>query len=160
MNFTVHIGRDTEYKRAKTILNRGRHPAFIGKSLVCRNARNGGLIFFQVNGNDAAVAVVNARKSVLLVMNVMPGFRGFGLGRSIVEYIRPNFARVVESAVPFFVKCGYQAIGEMKLGRTLKTQIMVQGNLIGLSGRLRAVLGPGRSQAPKSPSSRQQESQG
>lgn len=149
--FTVSIGRIDEYKRAKTILNRGNHPAFIGHSPVERNAENGGLLFFQIEGEDAAVAVVNARKSILIVFNVLPKFRGSGLGKQIIEYLRPNFARVVESAVPFFIKCGYEPLGEMKMGQSLKTQIMVRSNLLGLSGRLRAVLDPGQILIPKSP---------
>jgi GNAT superfamily N-acetyltransferase len=137
----VVLGRPDEYERAKRLLNQGRHPAFIGRGTVQRNAIQGGLLFAQVHGQDAAVALIGIRNGTLLVLNVLPAHRGAGLGRKFVEFLRPNFARVVESAVPFFEGCGYKSIGKSKQGRTLKTQIMVRSELIGLAGRLQQTHG-------------------
>lgn len=136
----VLIGRPDEYERAKRLLNAGRHPAFIGRSLVRKCATNGGLFFFQKEGCDCAVAAMQTRRSVLLVLNVHPSYRGQKIGEFVVNYLRPNFARVVESAVPWFERQGYVGIGEWKVGIRYRTRVMVRKELIGLAGRLRSVL--------------------
>jgi hypothetical protein len=58
-----------------------------------------------------------------------------------MDYIKINWVRAVESAVPFFEKRGYTRVGEWKQGRTLRTGILVRTSLISLAGRLRKVLG-------------------
>lgn len=136
----MRVGRQNEYKAAKALLNAGRHPAFVGRDTVVKAAGNGGLLFAQHHGRDVAVAVVNARRSVLLVLNVHPSHRSHGLGAAFLAFMRPNFARVVEDAVPWFERQGYVAIGEPKRGRTLRTQIMVRGELPGLAGRVSRLL--------------------
>ena len=130
------LGRETEYDRAKAILNVGRHPTFIGRELVGRCARNGGLLFFTVNGEDAAVVIVNPKISALNVLCVLPRFRSMGVGRQIIGFLRPNFVRAVEGAVPYFERLGYVGFGRWKQGRTLRTRVMVRGELRSLSGRL------------------------
>lgn len=132
----VVLGRPNEYARAKGILNRGKHPTFIGKTMVQRNAIQGGLLFYIVEGKDAAVALVNVRNSTLLVLNVLPEFRGHGVGAKFLNLVRPNFARVVEFAVPWFERQGYAKIGEPKKGRKLFTQIMARKELFALAGRV------------------------
>jgi GNAT superfamily N-acetyltransferase len=139
----VTLGRETDYKRAKALLNRGRHPTFIGPELVERQAKQGGLLFAQVDGKDAAVAVINIHLGSLSVLCVLPEHRNCGLGTAFLRYLSPNFARVTESAVPWFERNGYEKLGEMKQGRTLKTQIMVRRELLGLAGRVRRVFSAG-----------------
>lgn len=136
----VRLGRTTEYKAAKSLLNAGRHPSFIGRDTVTKAASNGGLFFAQHDGKDVAVAIVNPRVSTLLVLNVHPAHRSHGLGGAFLGFVRPNFARVLESAVPWFERQGYIAIGEMKQGRTLRTQIMVRKELPALAGRVARLL--------------------
>lgn len=87
------------------------------------------------------MALIGIRNGTLLVLNVLPMHRGIGLGRKFVNFLRPNFARVLESAVPFFEGCGYKSIGKLKQGRSLRTQIMVRSELIGLAGRLQQTHG-------------------
>ncbi len=117
----------------------GKHPAFIGRELVKAAARNGGAIVFIFAGFDAAVAVVNPKLNCLLVLNVHPRHRAHGLGTAVLAYLQCNFARVLESAIPFFERNGYTAIGEMKQGNALKTQIMVKKSLLDLAGRVSRV---------------------
>lgn len=100
------------------------------------NASNGGLIFFQVDDQDCAVTLTNPRISSLLVLSVLPSFRGQGIGAHCVEYLRPNFIRALESAVPFFERLGYIGFGTWKKGRTFRTRVMLRANLRGLAGRL------------------------
>jgi len=138
--FEVETGKVTEYRRAKNLLNAGKHPAFIGRDTVTKNARNGGLLFFLHAGIDCAVAVVNPRRNVLLVLNVIPSHRGHGLGTAAVKYMQCSFVRAIESKVPYFEAIGYTSIGDWKQGRTFKTRIMVKNGLMQLAGRVAALL--------------------
>ena len=138
----VEIGRIDEYFRAKNILNKGKHPSFIGRDTVFRCATNGGLLFFFVDEQDAAVACVNTRRGVLLVLNVLPKYRRAGVGEFALNYIRPNFIRAIESAVPYFELRGYLRIGEYKQGIKFRTAVLVRQGLPELAGRLRQILQP------------------
>jgi GNAT superfamily N-acetyltransferase len=138
--YRVEVGRPDEYDRAKILLNAGKHPTFVGREIIARCARNGGLLFFVVEDKDAAVAAINTRKNVLLVLNVHPKYRGRRLGQHIVEFIKPNFVRAVESAVPWFERLGYVSVGIWKMGRSLRTRVMVRSSLRTLAGRLRSRL--------------------
>lgn len=144
-SYKICIGRQDEYARAKSILNAGRHPTFIGRTMVERCAVNGGLIFLQIDDEDAAVVLINPRRNVLLVLNVIPKFRSLGVGKYLIDFLKPNFARVVESACSWFERNGYKKIGDLKPGRSLNTQVMVRENIIGLSGRIRRVLSQSQS---------------
>jgi GNAT superfamily N-acetyltransferase len=139
-DFVAHQGRGHEYSRAKAILNIGKHPTFIGRDLYATSSRNGGAMFFTVDGRDAAVALINPRTNCLLVLCVAPAFRGRGLGQAIVAYLQVSFARVIESAVPFFERCGFVGLGEPKMGKRWKTQIMVLKRLRELAGRVSLIL--------------------
>lgn len=125
-----------DYDRLKRLLNAVRHPAFIGRSLIARCATNGGVLLFRQDGRDAAVVVVNARRNVLLVMCVHPDFRSRGFGSRVLAFVKPNWVRAVESAVPWFEARGYVGVGAWKQGRTLRTRIMVRENIQRLAGRL------------------------
>jgi hypothetical protein len=129
-----------EYSRVKRILNRGKHPTFIGRQIVLISTRNGGCTIFRFAGEDIGVSVVNPMKNVMLVLNVDPRHRSHGLGSAILRYCVPNFARVLETAVPFFERNGYAKIGNLKRGNALNTQIMVKSSLIPLAGRLRSFM--------------------
>ena len=143
--FVAVQGRSHEYSRAKAILNVGRHPTFIGKSLYSLTARNGGAVFVTIDGRDVAVALVQPRTNCLLVLCVVPAFRGCGLGQGIVAYLQCSFARVIETAVPFFERCGFVSIGRAKMGKRWKTQVMCRRSLIDLAGRVSRILGDGQS---------------
>lgn len=134
--YTIVIGRVTEYARAKRLLNIGKHPTFIGRDMLYRSALNGGLFFFQKDGKDVAVAMINPRLNILTVMNVLPEMRAKGLGKFIVNFLKPNWVRAIDSAKEFFEKNGYVSIGEPKQGRRFLTQIMVRKNLLNLSTRI------------------------
>ena len=128
-----------EYRRVKRILDRGKHPTFIGRNLVLRVTRNGGCTIFRFNGEDIGVSIVNPMKNVLLVLNVDPSHRSHGLGTAILRYVQANFARVLESAVPFFERNGYTKVGSLKRGNSLNTQVMIKSSLIALAGRISAI---------------------
>lgn len=140
LKFWVRHGKSDEAKLFKSLLNKGRHPAFIGPDMIKNSARNGGMCFAIYNDQIIAVALVNPRYSQLNVLNIMPEHRGHGIGKAFVNYLACNFARVLESKVPFFEACGYVKIGELKHGRTLNTQVMARANLFKLAGRVDKIL--------------------
>lgn len=77
------------------------------------------------------------------VLNVHPDHRSHGLGSAVLAYLQCNFARVVESAVPFFERNGYTSIGVMKQGNRLNTQIMIKQSLMNLAGRVSRIFAYG-----------------
>ncbi len=136
ISFEVKLGRSSEYRRFKAVLDAGKHPTFIGRQTVERHAINGGLLFFQIDGKDVAGALVNPRFNNLMVLNVVPEHRSHHLGSAIVRYLNCNFARVIQNKITFFKRLGYTSIGKMKKGRRFKTQIMVKSELIHIAGKL------------------------
>ena len=108
---------------------------------MMRYADNGGALFFEFKNEVIAVSLINPSCGVLMALNVTPAHRSHGLGRAIVNYLVPNFARVIESRVGFFESLGYVKIGKPKPGQALKTNIMVRKALFGLAGRLQRLDG-------------------
>lgn len=143
-SYTLVLGQATssDYKRAKRILDRGKHPTFIGRDLVIGHARNGGLLIFRFQDVDVAVAVVNTSVNSLLVLNVVPEHRSHGLGKVLIQFLKPTWVRSIDSAILFFNKVGYVSVGSMKKGRRFGTQIMVKRSLLTLSGRVIRILHP------------------
>ena len=139
--FTVVLAREGDYAEFKTVLNRGRHPAFIGRSTMMTNSRNGGALIYRFGGENIAVSLINPHLGILIALNVVPQHRGHGLGGAILRFLVPNFARVVESKVPWFEANGYRAIGKLKQGISLRTQVMARAELFGLAGKIKAAFG-------------------
>ena len=133
--FLVRVGRTNEYRRAKRIFDRAKFPTFMGRDTVVRAAREGGLLFFTVDGEDIGV-IVNGLASA-----VVPEHQGHGFASAMIRYHRPNFIRVTEDFVGFHERLGYRVVGEAKQGRRFKTFVMVREDLIHLSGRIRKVVG-------------------
>lgn len=141
MRFDVRLARAIEYPAWKKILDAGRHPAFIGNSTMTQNANNGGALFYELDGEAVAVSLINPHYGILLALNVRPEHRGHGLGEAILNFLVPNFARVVENKVPWFEKRGYRKIGSLKRGISLNTQLMARSALFDLAGNLRKAWG-------------------
>jgi len=135
-NFDVRLARESEYKTFKRVLNIGRHPAFIGRDTFAHNSRNGGALIYEFEGQPVGVSLINPHYGILLALNVVPEHRSHGLGRAIMNFLIPNFARVIEDKVGWFEKQGYRRIGKLKQGQTLRTQIMAREALFHLAGKL------------------------
>lgn len=103
-------------------------------------ARNGGALIFRFEKQDVAVVMINPRLNVLLVLNVLPEHRSHGLGSAVLHYIDCSFARVLETAIPFFERNGFEAMGKFHIGQRYRTRVMIKRSLIGLVGRLRGIL--------------------
>jgi GNAT superfamily N-acetyltransferase len=99
------------------------------------------MVWGMLGDNIVAVALVNARKGQLTVLNVCREYRGRGVGEKMVSYLACNFARVLDTAVPFFERCGYVKIGSLKKGRALNTQVMIRKSLLSLAGRVKKIRG-------------------
>ena len=146
LDFRIHVGGDSreEYLKARRLFNKGRHPAFVGPDMVQKNARNGGLLFFVYRSKSVGVAVINAKKGVLLALNILPEHRSHGLGSAVINYLMPNFARVTEQASPWFESQGYKKVGKWMMGRKLMTCVMVRKRLFDLAGRLNGISQQGK----------------
>lgn len=139
--FEVRLARAQDYPAWKKLLDLGRHPAFIGRTTMSRNAANGGALFYLVHQRPVAVSLVNPHFGILLALNVLPHHRSHGLGTAIVQFLMPNFVRAIETKVPYFQKLGYRPIGPLKRGISLNTQIMARAALFDLAGKLARVWG-------------------
>jgi GNAT superfamily N-acetyltransferase len=154
--YSAIVGRVADYGRVKTLLNRGRHPTFIGREMISRAAHNGGVLLFVLDDKDVAASVMNVRTNALTVLCVDPSLRGRGFGSEVLRFLKPNWVRALESAVPWFEARGYRAVGDWKQGRSLRTRVLVRETLLSLSGRLRARLGPCAGQSPTGTADRTQ----
>lgn len=145
----IKILNETQYSELKTVADVCRHPSFLGRKQFSRCAINGGAFLFLWHETVVAFALVDAKKNNLLAFGVVPKYRGQRIGETCIKYLNCNFARVLESAVPFFEKCGYQKLGELKKGKRLYTAVMVKKNLSDRCGRLRSIFG--NQQVPSNP---------
>lgn len=137
-SFQVKLARQEDYKPFKHLLDIGRHPSFIGRDSFGANSINGGALFFSCGGEIVAVSLINPHHGILLAMNVAPKHRGHGLGSAILNFLMPNFARVIESKVEWFAKRGYKPIGALRKGIRLNTQVMARAALFELAGKISA----------------------
>ena len=136
----VHVCGTGEYGRFKTVLNRASHPTFVGPREYRDSAKQGCASIAHVGGQDVAAAVVNARTGALLVLCVVHEFRSQGVGAWFLGHLSPTFARVLDSAVPWFEAHGYEQTGTVLKGRKHSTAIMIRRGLRELAGRLSKVL--------------------
>lgn len=139
--FDISLARIADYTEFKKLLDKGRHPAFIGRSNFECNCNNGGAIFYRLEGEVIAVSLINPHFGILLALNVHPAHRSHGLGAAVINFLVPNFARVVEHKVKWFEGRGYRRIGSLKKGISLNTQLMARAELFKLAGRLNRVWG-------------------
>jgi GNAT superfamily N-acetyltransferase len=140
-NFIVRLCRDEQYFVFKKQLDIGKHPTFIGRQMMMRNAKQGGALLYLYETEIVAVSLINPRLGILLALNVHPKHRGHGLGAAIIRYLVPNFVRVLSSKVGWFERLGYVCIGQKKRGVRLFTQVMARNELFGLAGNLRKAWG-------------------
>jgi GNAT superfamily N-acetyltransferase len=117
-----------EYDRAKTVLNKAKHPGFVGRELFYRCATAGQAVMaVLVDGETQGdVGVGLAVKGKFHVLSIVPSAQGFGVGSRLVDHMRPEWANVIMDRVPWFEKRGYQSVGAPKVGQSGKmaTQLM------------------------------------
>lgn len=140
LDFVPRVGRAHEYHQLKRVLDRAYFPTFIGRQSVQMQVPNGGVTLYEYAGDTIGATVINVNLGILNVLAVVPEHQGHHLGRAILAYTRPNFARVIEQKVGWFEAHGYTSLGAMHMGRRFRTQVMVRGELMQLAGRARRLL--------------------
>lgn len=143
--FVVRLAYPSDYPEFKRIIDKGRYPGFMGRSTMQSNAVNGGALFYHVESepDPIAVSLINPHLSVSLAIAVVPAHQRHGLGTAIVEYLRPNFRRVILENESWIRRCKtskYEPIGTPHKGRKFLTQLMVRSELIDIAGRAARVL--------------------
>ena len=143
-SFYVRVGRVSDYKVVKRLLNRAHYPAYVGPKMYERLAGNGGALLYCHENELVGVFLVNPRTSCALVMAASPEHRAHGIAIAMVQYARPNFVRPLVQFVPLFRMLGYMEVGGVKQAARLASQIMVRRELKTLAGRLRQIRGDER----------------
>jgi len=119
----IHLSPD-DYQRAKTVLNKAKHPGFVGRELYFRCATNGRAVIASLDGQDCGVALIASNK--LQALSVIKQAQGRGVGRALVMHLLPKFVNSIQERVSFFESCGYASVGAPKVGASGKmvTQLM------------------------------------
>lgn len=113
-----------DYERAKAVLNKARHPGFVGRELFYRCATAGQCVIARVEDADAGVALIT--KGKLQALSVDRAFQGRGVGQALIGHTQPRFVQATEERVGWFEKLGYERLGAPKIGANGKhaTQLM------------------------------------
>lgn len=112
-----------DYDRAKKILNRARHPAFVGRELFFRCATAGQALVATDDGADAGVLLVAKGKAQAL--SVVPEARGRGVASALIAKAAPKFANVNIDKAPMFHRLGYVAVGAPHVGQSGKHAVQL-----------------------------------
>lgn len=128
-----------QYVIFKRVLNQSRFPTFVGIETYIRCAREGGAFALFECDEISAAALVKTKNSTLMCLSVLKNRQKVGIGSFFVNFLKPNWIRAVESAIPFFESLGYISVGDLKQGRSLKTQIMVRSDILSLGDRVRII---------------------
>jgi hypothetical protein len=119
-----------DYKRAKAVLNKAKHPGFVGPDLFTRCAFSGKATVAVVDSVDCAVALIS-KDSKLHALSVIVSAQGRGLGQALVNHLRPTWVNAIGDRIGFFEKLGYKSVGAAKVGQNGKhaTQLMQRGEM-------------------------------
>jgi hypothetical protein len=117
------LGPD-DYERAKTVLNRAKHPGFVGRELYYRCATQGRVCVAVLNDVDVGVAMI--AKDKLAALSVISSAQGGGVGAGLIAHLKPRWASVIGERVKWFEKRGYKCVGAPKVSQNGKhaTQLM------------------------------------
>jgi GNAT superfamily N-acetyltransferase len=107
----VSLGVD-DYDRAKTVLNRAKHPSFVGRELYYRCATAGTCTIAVLDGVDVGVALVT--KDKLQAMSVITAAQGRGVGAQLLARVKPRWVNAIAEKAPWFEARGYRRVGEAR----------------------------------------------
>jgi len=124
MELTFELLGAGDYERAKKVLDRAKHPGFVGRELFFRCATNGGCIVAVRAGQDVGVALVT--KGKLQALSVVQDAQGGGVGRALMGRTRPKFVNAIGEKIGWFEKLGYKCVGAPRVGANGKhsTQLL------------------------------------
>lgn len=112
-----------DYDRAKTVLNRAKHPGFVGRDLYSRCATAGTCTIAVLDGADVGVALVVSQK--LQALSVVSSAQGAGVGARLIDRIQPRWASVIGDRVEWFKRRGYREVGSPKVGQKGSTTVQL-----------------------------------
>lgn len=116
------LGPD-DYDRAKTVLNRARHPGFVGRELFYRCATSGQVCVAVLDEQDVGVALVVKEK--LQALSVVVSAQGRGVGQAIMARLKPRWVQAIGEKVGWFQKVGYAPFGAAKVGQNGKHAVQL-----------------------------------
>ncbi len=113
-----------EYDRAKAVLNKAKHPGFVGRELFYRCATNGVVCVAVSEGVDYGIAMIT--KGKLQALSVIAAAQGKGIGQGLMRRLQPEWVSAIADRISFFERCGYAPLGAPKVGQNGKhaTQLM------------------------------------
>lgn len=118
-----NLGPD-DYERAKTVLNKAKHPGFVGRELFYRCATTGVVCIAVVDDVDCGVAMVAKEK--LQALSVVVAAQGRGVGQALISRLKPKWVNAIGERIGFFEKLGYKQVGAPRVGQNGKhsTQLL------------------------------------
>lgn len=113
-----------DYDRCKVILNKARHPGFVGRELFFRCATTGVCCVAVVDDADLGVALV--AKDKLQALSVVREAQGRGVGGALMTRLQPRWVNAIGEKIAWFEKLGYKCVGAPKVGQNGKhsTQLL------------------------------------
>lgn len=107
-----------DYERAKTVLNRAKHPGFVGRELYFRCATTGTCTIAVLDEKDVGVALV--AKDKLQAMSVVVAAQSRGVGGALIARVQPRWVNAIGERVPWFEKRGYKCVGAPRVSQNGK----------------------------------------
>ena len=104
----VNLGAD-DYDRAKKVLNKAKHPGFVGRELFYRCATTGVCCVAVLGGVDCGVAMVAKEK--LQALSIVASVQGKGVGTALMRRLQPKWVSAIAERISFFERLGYKSFG-------------------------------------------------
>lgn len=124
----VNLGAG-DYDRAKAVLNKAKHPGFVGRELFYRCATTGVCCVAVLDGIDCGVAMIAKEK--LQALSIVASAQGKGVGSALMRRLQPKWVSAIAERISFFERLGYKPFGAPKVGQNGKhaTQLMERGEI-------------------------------
>lgn len=118
-----------DYDRAKSVLNKAKHPGFVGRELFFRCATTGTACIAVLDDVDVGVALIAKEK--LQALSVIVSAQGRGVGQALMAKLRPRWVQAIGEKVAWFSKIGYAPYGAAKVGQNGKHAVQLMERITG-----------------------------
>lgn len=112
-----------DYDRAKSVLNKAKHPGFVGRELFFRCATGGTATLAVIDDIDAGIALIV--KDKLQALSVITSMQGRGVGQALMARMQPQWVQAISEKVAWFEKIGYVPFGPAKVGQNGKHAVQL-----------------------------------
>ena len=106
------------YDRAKSVLDKAKHPGFVGRELFFRCATRGKAVVAVLDGIDVGVALISEADK-LQALSVIVKAQRKGIGAALVRHLSPKYVSALGEKTDWFARLGYQAKGSPRVGKDL-----------------------------------------